>query len=396
MSALAFGETIPATWARTATDPEAFAREQEKLSHLWTFLGFTKDVANDGDWFRASLATRSVFVQRFGTELRGFENRCVHRFYPLRTEDKGNGPVLCGFHHWRYNKDGLALGIPLCEELYGVIPRKLNARLTPIEVATCGSLVFGRFPGPGATETLEEYLGEGFPILAAMAQMKEEPMLLSNSIKANWKLCLHITFDDYHGMAVHPSTFGKRGYVHRKNITYQRFGLHSTFLSTREPNPLQKMSAECREGTFRSKHYRIFQFMPDLLISHFKAYAQYWYCQLQQYVPVAHDRTEMRAWLYAAPFPADHKPHVKWTRPIVEPWRRRIVHHYAKVVAREDNEVCEKVQTIAHQIHERPILGALEERIGWFEESYAKALAAGEGSATPASEQREVRAGTNG
>jgi phenylpropionate dioxygenase-like ring-hydroxylating dioxygenase large terminal subunit len=74
-------------------------------------------VAADGDWFRASLATRSVFVQRFGPELKGFENRCVHRSYPLRDADRGNGPIVCGFHHWRYDHEGRALGIPLCDEL---------------------------------------------------------------------------------------------------------------------------------------------------------------------------------------------------------------------------------------------------------------------------------------
>src|SRR5437868_3391671 len=79
---------IPAGWARSLTDPVEFRREQDRLAHVWTFLGLTRDVANDGDWFRASLATRSVFVQRFGDEIRGFENRCAHRGYPLRNADK--------------------------------------------------------------------------------------------------------------------------------------------------------------------------------------------------------------------------------------------------------------------------------------------------------------------
>jgi hypothetical protein len=63
---------IPSDWARTLTDPREFRREQSLLAHTWTFLGLTKDVAGDGDWFRASLATRSVFVQRFRAELKGF------------------------------------------------------------------------------------------------------------------------------------------------------------------------------------------------------------------------------------------------------------------------------------------------------------------------------------
>src|SRR5688572_11878662 len=108
---------LPASWSRSMVDPHEFDREQGRLAHVWTFLGFTKHVARDGDWFSASLATRSVFVQRFGHELLGFENVCPHRFFPLRTTERGNGPIVCGFHRWQYDKHGNAVGIPLCKEM---------------------------------------------------------------------------------------------------------------------------------------------------------------------------------------------------------------------------------------------------------------------------------------
>jgi phenylpropionate dioxygenase-like ring-hydroxylating dioxygenase large terminal subunit len=384
---------IPADWARSITDRQEFRREQDRLSHVWTFLGLTSDAARDGDWFRSSLATRSVFVQRFGDELKGFENRCVHRGYPLRNDDKGNGPIVCGFHHWRYDQSGRALGIPNCEELYGVIPRELDARLNPIEVATCGSLVFGRFPPaeavgapPGATESLEDFLGLGFPILAAMSRMPAAPIYVSNPVKANWKLCLHITFDDYHGVAVHPATFGKFGYVRRRNITYARFGLHSCSINHPDPQALEKMAAECRDGTFRSAYYRIFQIMPNLILSHFRSDGQFWFCVVEQYVPIAHDRSQLRAWLYPAPFPADRSPREKRMRLLTDPIRRLAVPRYFRKIAREDHAVCERTQEIAHQLGEPPIIGALEERIVWFEESYRR-LMEGAASATTTAER---------
>src|SRR5258707_4807275 len=101
-------DAMPADWARALVDPAAFAAEQARLADVWTFLGFTHDVAPDGDWITATIATRSVFVQRFGDELNGFENLCAHRFYPLRTAEPRNGPVVCGFHHWRYCQAGHA------------------------------------------------------------------------------------------------------------------------------------------------------------------------------------------------------------------------------------------------------------------------------------------------
>jgi phenylpropionate dioxygenase-like ring-hydroxylating dioxygenase large terminal subunit len=196
-------EPAQPNWARALADDVEFRHEQAALGYCWTLVGISHDLKNDGDWVRATLGGRSVFVQRFGNSLRGFENRCVHRFFPLRTSDKGDGPVVCGFHHWRYNQDGQAIGIPHCPEIFGTTPRELNARLNPLEIATCGALIFGRFPKDGASESLEEYLGEGFPILNAVCAMPEPPYRFGDDIKANWKLLIQITLDDYHLVAVH-------------------------------------------------------------------------------------------------------------------------------------------------------------------------------------------------
>jgi phenylpropionate dioxygenase-like ring-hydroxylating dioxygenase large terminal subunit len=209
--------------ARGSADPAFFAREQAQLGKLWTLLGLTTDIPRDSDWLRASLGGRSVFVQRFGDTLRGFENVCAHRFYPLRTADKGNGPIRCGFHHWQYNKDGLAVGIPKCQEMFGVTPRELSARLTPVEIATCGILIFGRFANPEHQETLEDYLADGFPILQAMWSLQRAPYAASATIAANWKFGLHISLDDYYLVAVHPSTFGKNGVIRRANLGLTQF-----------------------------------------------------------------------------------------------------------------------------------------------------------------------------
>ncbi len=217
------------SWARTIADPASFEREQARLGQIWTLLGLITDLPKDGDWFRATLGGRSVFVQRFGDDLRGFENICTHRFYPLRTQDKGRGPIRCGFHHWQYNKDGLAIGIPNCQELFGATPRELQAKLKPIDIATCGILIFGRFPNSKNTETLDRFLGDGFDILQAMCDVERTPYRMTSNIAANWKLGFHISLDDYHIVAVHPDTFGKRGYLPTEPVRYYRFGQHSAY-----------------------------------------------------------------------------------------------------------------------------------------------------------------------
>lgn len=372
------GGRIPTTWARALVDPATFSQEQARLAHVWTFLGLTHDLAKDGDWITASLATRSVFVQRFGGDLRGFENVCAHRFYPLRTAERGNGPVVCGFHHWRYDKEGQALGIPECEAMFGTVSRALDARLTPIEIATCGALVFGRFPAPHAIQPLEDYLDEACPVLAALSRWRSRPSTFALPIKANWRLCLHISMDDYHLAAVHPRSFGRGGlYLKPKEVTYTRFGLHSAYLATDKSDAWQDYVARCRDNSLVASHYTILQVLPNLNLGHSQTDGQFYTCALHQFVPLAHDRTLLRAWIYPAPFDGEHSWLARLGRPFTEPVRKSLVARAVRQIFREDATVCERLQAAAHQIDKSPRLGALEERIGWFEESYRQLLADG-------------------
>lgn len=376
-------------WTQSLIDPRAFRDEQRRLEHVWTFLGFADELTRDGDWFRASLATRSVFVQRFGDELRGFENVCAHRFHPLRTAARGNGPLICGFHHWQYDREGRAVGIPICNMVFGKPPHELGARLRPLELATCGPMVFGRFPAPdemrnGATGSLEDFLGETFPILEAMVPKNERRLYTERSIQANWRLNLHITLDEYHGPAVHPTTFGRHGYgSSMSRHRYFRLGAHSAFINSDDENCLASLLAGCRSGRYRSGHYFVFQILPDLIVAHAEADSSFWFCNVLQYSPATHDRTAFRAWLFTAPFESGRRRFAQATRPITDPFRRRIYRHYFNRVVNEDASVCERIQTVAHQIDKVPMLGAREERVGWFEESIRELT-----SATTAADQR--------
>lgn len=350
--------------------PRRLAAEQRRLGGVWTFLGRADDAARDGDWFTAAIAGRSVVVQRFGGELRGFENTCAHRGYPLRPPGgRGHGPLRCAYHHWQYDRDGLAVGIPHCRQLFGCLPRELGARLPPVELARCGALVFGRLPGaagqPGPG--LADHLGLGADILEAFARAPRPPRFTSREVAANWRLCLHISLDDYHAVAVHPSTFGRDGYLARDKLTYARFGPHCAFVNSTEPDVLAAIAARCRGGTHRPTCYTIFHVLPNMLLATFRGQRDAFYCALQAFEPLATDRTRIRSWLYPAPFAADREA----LRRLTEPVRFPIVCRYADRVFREDDVACERLQANAGQIDAAPRLSVLEERIAWFEESLA-------------------------
>jgi len=368
---------IPADWASSLVDARAFRREQHKLAHVWTFLGFAHDAENDGDWFRAVLATREVFVQRFGTELRGFENVCRHRHNPLRRQERGNGPIICGFHQWQYNRDGLAIGIPKCRELYGKLPHELDARLVTLEVATCGSLVFGRFPSDQATQSLEDFLDDGFPILDALTRRATLPeRMLRKDSAANWKLNLHITQDECHAFSIHTRTIGSPdSTADLDQVIYRRFGVHSAYLRTPHLRAFDRLVAGCRDGTYGASHYVILQIQPNLVVGLVPVSEERSHCVIQQFSPVAHDRTSWRAWLYRSPLDAPPARRLAWLHRLID----SVILHFAAIMTRrvfdEDREVCEQIQQVAHQIESTPLLGRLERRIGWFEEFYRDQMA---------------------
>ena len=363
---------ISPDWARTLTDDREFREEQAMLGHCWTLLGITPDLKKDGDWFRTTLGGRSIFVQRFGDTIRGFENRCAHRFYPLRTSDKGNGPIVCGFHHWHYNRDGNAVGIPNCLELFGTHPGNVGAKLVALDIATCGSLIFGRFPGGKTSESLEDFLGEGFPILSAMCTMPGRPQRLEGRIAANWKLSIGITLDDYHNVAIHHAEH----YAKNSEIAYFRFGLHSAHF-TRHDDTLASMSLACRENRYSPSGYRILNIFPNLAVSIFDA-RPYWFCHVQLFAPISPGQTHRTGWLFQTGFPAKERALDRWTRPFSDVIRAHLVRYFTKKICDEDRRACEQMQTIAHQFEGSPILGAHEKRIEWFEEAYEVAMSRGE------------------
>jgi hypothetical protein len=166
--------------------------------------------------------------------------------------------------------------------------------------------------------------------------------------------------------------------LRREDISYHRFGLHSAFLYTKKPGALAEMAAAYADGSFRATHYCIFQILPNLIVSLFRSDGAFFHCGVQQSVPVAHDRSVQRIWIYPAPFKVEGPWHARLWRHLSDPVRRRVVRYYAHRIMREDNQTCERLQQVAHQIDKSPFLSTVEERVGWFEQSYRQLVADGE------------------
>jgi phenylpropionate dioxygenase-like ring-hydroxylating dioxygenase large terminal subunit len=362
---------------RALFDVEAFAEEQRCLGRVWTMLGIASDLPTENDWFRTLLGGCSVFIQRLGGELRGFENRCAHRSYPLRTADRGNGPILCGFHHWRYDADGLAVGIPNCQDAFGATPREFGKSLTRLDVASCGDLIFARFPGE--TETLEEFLGAGFEALALLCADLRGAGRAELSCQANWRLMHWINLEEYHLAAVHPGSFGaKAGYLRSHALNYVKCGPNSVYFLGANTGSVADWTAILRAGARDPVAYRVFNLMTgtifvlpppvQILGENFR------YVLVLRNIPAAHDRCEMEIRFFRLGPNGSGRGLLARIFALAAPLSRWWVRRSIPGILREDGAICEALQEQARQITPDPPLGAAEERIGWFNRAYADAM----------------------
>jgi phenylpropionate dioxygenase-like ring-hydroxylating dioxygenase large terminal subunit len=361
------------------TGERAYAVEQRKIGCLWTLLCLESDIPRDGDWVTADLGGISVFVQRFGDRLAAFENVCAHRFFPLRIGKRGNGSLRCGFHGWKYDETGLAVDIPRCQDLFGCAPAQMEARLRPVETGVCGALVFGRLRSAQDSPALIDYLGDLAPILRTMTEGCAQSIRFERSVAADWKINCRVALDDYHIVSVHPDTFGAKGALRQGTYRYYRRDPHSALFVPPggDQKSFDEMARACAEGRYRPSGYRVFYIFPNLNVLHIRFWGR-WYIVVIQFPPLAAERSVVRSWLFAArmvpPAPYD------W---LIEPWRRFVVSRLVAKILGEDAVVGEKLQSVAHQAGSAPIFSPQEERVTWFEESYARFMTGDGGWALP-------------
>jgi len=363
---------------RPLHDGEAFRAEQECLGQVWTLLGCASDIPTKDEWFSATLGGRSVFIQRFEDGLRGFENRGTHSSYPLRTQPRGQGPIICGFHHWRYDKEGVAAGIPICREAYGVEPRALNKRLARLDIEHCGDLVFARFPGGKDRASLVEFLGPSVPSIALLCTDMRSAARASLPTAANWRLSQQISLDDYHPPAVHASNLGKFGHLAEDTLNYHRVGPHSAFFLGAGSGTMEAMAKALSESALEAPGYRILHLFPNAAIvfgTAFRLLGQpFRFVLVMRHIPLTFDRSETRlliqrhSWASAEPTLRHNLMNQ------VESFVRPFIKRRTMRVLGEDRLICEGLQVGARQIRPGPAYRRQEARVAWFDEAYAAAM----------------------
>lgn len=325
----------------------------------------TYELANDGDWIRSTLGGRSVLVQRFRDKLAVFENICSHRFYPLKTEKRGNGALRCALHGWMFNHKGENIGVPMCQEYFGKTVKEIQRPLKPIEIQVCGSLVFGRLPAEEGDDvyrpSLTEYLGDMAVVVERVTEGISPFGGFEMTIAANWKLCYHMTLEDYHVATAHPKTFSPNGPLKLGIYRYFFSGLHSAMFvngnGVRE-NAFDWFHNECAQGNL-PEQYCVFQIFPNILISMTREGVVF----VGLYTPTSSGETYHQAW-------ASQK--VRSGQSLFDQEKSKGIANFTFVTAEEDRVASEGLQKCISSMWDRPLLGRQEERLAYFDSVYEK------------------------
>ena len=105
------------------TDPEIFAREQERIfaGAGWLYVCLEAEISNPGDFTRSRLGTREVVAVRDPSgEVNVLLNRCAHRSAQLCSATRGTAKeIVCPYHQWTYDLGGKLLGVPFRRGYHG-------------------------------------------------------------------------------------------------------------------------------------------------------------------------------------------------------------------------------------------------------------------------------------
>src|SRR3989442_655644 len=194
----------------TMVDPEVLGLERLRIfDACWIYVGHESEVRAPGDFKTRSVCGRPViFCRDSSNAVRVFLNTCRHRGTMVCREAEGNAKIYtCFYHGWSYDRDGRLDGVP-GENAHPKSFRKSDYGLAkPPRVESYRGFVFLNFD-PGAVP-LDDYLAGAKEYIDLVIDQSPSGSLeviqgtQEYDIRANWKLLVENSFDDYHLLTTH-------------------------------------------------------------------------------------------------------------------------------------------------------------------------------------------------
>jgi len=240
------------------TERDVFEREMELLfwGRNWSFVGFSCEIAEPGQFKRSWIGTRQVVMVRDRDgSARVFENRCAHKGALVCWTDRGQvKDFTCPYHQWNYSLAGDLLGIPLRRGALGKggMPGDFDLQrfnLRQLRVHERNGVVWASFAadvpdfetscGPDALHYVDRlFPGRKLKLLGYNRQL----------IECNWKMYFENLKDPYHATLLHAFfiTFGLWRADSESSSSVDGDGRHGVMVSR---NAGKKVTAATKEMT---------------------------------------------------------------------------------------------------------------------------------------------------
>lgn len=194
----------------TLVDPRILELEQRRIFDVcWIYVGHESEVRAPGDFRTRTLCGRPVILCRDSqNNVRVFLNTCRHRGTVVCREPEGNATYyVCFYHGWTYDRDGNLDRVP-GQSAYPPSFSKSDFGLKePPRIAAYRGFVFLNFDRDAMP--LEQYLAGAKEYIdliidqSPSGQMEVIQGTQEYDIRANWKLLVENSFDDYHLLTTH-------------------------------------------------------------------------------------------------------------------------------------------------------------------------------------------------
>ena len=193
------------------TSSEIFTLEQERIfNRSWLYVGHASEVPRPGDFCRRMVAGRPLFmIHGRDGKVRIFINSCLHRGALVCRQDSGNaGSFVCFYHGWSYDDCGRLVGVPDPSGYVEDFGKTGRALIEPPLVDSYRGMYFANFGSDASS--LADFLGEARELIDLTMDSAE---ILGGweiikgtakyNIRANWKLLLENSADNYHFHTTH-------------------------------------------------------------------------------------------------------------------------------------------------------------------------------------------------
>jgi len=195
---------------RTLADPEILERERSEIfDRAWIYCGHASEIPEPADFRTRNVCGRPViFCRDSGGEVRVFLNTCRHRGAMVCREREGNAKrFYCFYHGWSYDCDGRLVAVP-GEDSYPPHFDKANFPLTQAPRAE-NYRDFWFISFDPDIMPLDDYLAGAKEYIDLVVDQSPSGRMQviqgtqEYDIRANWKLLVENSFDDYHLASTH-------------------------------------------------------------------------------------------------------------------------------------------------------------------------------------------------